>query len=79
MDLETGNFKNIKQKTEAQAIFLLPFAHHANGSLSFVRLLKKKKKWKLSVCKWTKQSKRTYNFCNLKLIAFSKLLCDHRL
>jgi hypothetical protein len=40
-DLETGNFKNIKRKTEAQAIFLLPFAHHANGSLSFFRLLKK--------------------------------------
>ncbi len=35
---------NAKRKTEAQAIFLsrLPFAHCANRSLSFVRLLMKK-------------------------------------
>jgi hypothetical protein len=40
-DMETSNGK---RKTEAQAISLnhLPFAHRADGSLSFVRLLKKK-------------------------------------
>ncbi len=34
---------NGKRKVEAQGIFLIrsPFANHANGSLSFVRLLTK--------------------------------------
>jgi hypothetical protein len=36
--------ENGKWKTKAQAIFFicLPFAHHANGSSSFVRLMMKK-------------------------------------
>jgi hypothetical protein len=40
-------------KTEAQAIFLicLPLAHRANGYLSFVRLLTKKKKGNYQVAK----------------------------
>jgi hypothetical protein len=32
-------------------------AHRANGNLSFVRLLMKNK-WNLSVCKWTKRTKK---------------------
>ncbi len=35
-------YEKMKRKTEAQAIFLNPFAHHANGSLTFDRLLTKK-------------------------------------
>jgi hypothetical protein len=35
-DMETSNGK---RKMQAQAIFLHPFAHRANESLSFVRLL----------------------------------------
>jgi hypothetical protein len=38
-DMETSNRK---WRKEAWAIFLNPFAHCANGSLSFVRLLAKK-------------------------------------
>jgi hypothetical protein len=51
-----------KWKAEAQVIFPIyaPFAHCANGSLSFVRWLTKKNKWKLSVCKWTKLTKWTF-------------------
>ncbi len=50
----TDKDKKIKRKTEAQMIFIcLPFAHHANRSLSFVRLLMKNKR-KLSICKPTK-------------------------
>ncbi len=43
-----------ERKTEAQAIFLSPFAHRAKGSLSFVRLLTKKQR-KCSGSKRTKQ------------------------
>jgi hypothetical protein len=44
MDMETSNGK---RKMEAQAIYFHPFnvcSPSANGSLPFVRLLKKKKK-----------------------------------
>jgi hypothetical protein len=53
-DIESWRHGDIKRKTEAQTIFLnlLLFAHRANGSLSFVRLLMKNKR-KLSVCKQT--------------------------
>ncbi len=44
--------ENGRQKRRFSLIHL-PFAHCANGSLSFVRLLTKKQ-WKLSVCKGTK-------------------------
>jgi hypothetical protein len=37
-NVEIGDMDNIKRKT----IFLNPFAHRANESLSFVRLLTKK-------------------------------------
>ncbi len=49
---------DIKQRMEAQAIFLirLPFAHRANGSLLFVRFLAKKKQTEVT---HLKRAKRT--------------------
>jgi hypothetical protein len=49
--------QNAKPKPRQFSLILLPFAHHANGSLLFVHLLTKKKS-KL-ICKLTKQTKRT--------------------
>ncbi len=47
-------FPNGKGKTEARVIILNLYC--AKGSLSFVHLLAKKKKRKLSFCKWTKRT-----------------------
>jgi hypothetical protein len=42
METWTWRHEDIKQKMDAQVIFLNPFTHRANGSLSFVTLLMKK-------------------------------------
>ncbi len=48
---------NGKGKTKAQVIFYNsgPFAHRANGSLPFIRLLRRNKQ-KLPICKRTKRT-----------------------
>jgi hypothetical protein len=45
---------NGKRKPRRFFLIRLPFAHHANGSLLFVRLFTKKKK--ISVCRRTKRT-----------------------
>ncbi len=51
--------ENKKQKPRQFSWTRLSFAHHAKGSLSFVRLLTKKHKEVICFCKWTKQTKQT--------------------
>jgi hypothetical protein len=54
-DMKTSNGK---RKPRRFSIICLPFAHHANGSLSFVRLLMNQQT-EVILCKRTKRTKRT--------------------
>jgi hypothetical protein len=42
MGMDTWQLKNGKLKPWRLSLIRFPFAHHANGSLAFVRLLTKK-------------------------------------
>jgi hypothetical protein len=48
--------EKLKMEARRFSLLRLPFAHRANGSLSFVRLLMKKLK-EVFVCKQTKRTK----------------------
>jgi hypothetical protein len=61
--------ENRKWKPREFSFIRLPFAHRANGSLLFVRLLTKKQQ-KLSVFKWTKRTKCTKRTCQFMVISY---------
>jgi hypothetical protein len=55
-DKETGRHGH--GDMDLEIFFRLPFAHHENGSSSFVHLMTKKQ-WKFTFCKRTKRTKWT--------------------